>query len=192
MRRTAAVIGLATFLLAGCSPTYSSPDDRSHARGQAVLEQILTIDPQPRDVSVYGRFDGIGMTVSLSDMSFEASRDFLEQSLAVIGDSPLGKLPVSIQLHHASARDAPQPLKWLGFDPARSDRYFAAVEVWMTVLADAQAEFDGEFSVQASRVVGTVVVSDDRDLSVFRSELVSVLEAAGYTDPSILITTESG
>lgn len=187
MRRALAVAVGTIILLAGCAPTYSDPDDRSHERGDAVAEQILALTPQPSDVLVYGRYSGIGMTATLGDMSFADTRDFLEQSLDVIGDSPLGRLPVTITLGHASARDNSTPLKWLGYDPARADRYFAAVRLWMDVLADPETAFDDEFTVRADRAYGTVVVYDDRDLEAYRAELVAALEAAGYVEPGISV-----
>lgn len=186
--RIALAAAAVVLLLSGCAPSYSTPDERSHARGKVVSDQILAIEPQPRDVVVHGRYDGIGMSVSLGDMSFADTRSFVEQSLTIATASPLGALPIQMTFHHSSVRPARgQQLKWWGYDPARADRYYGAMQMWLDVLADTGTEFESDLTVQAVRVYGKILVFDDRDLDAYRAEIDATLTAAGYVNPGVVI-----
>lgn len=190
MRRIGAIALVAT-LLAGCAPTYESPDDRSHARGaeleRAMVEVMKEADPQPEDLDVWANYDAIRITMNVGDLTGPEIRDIVERALQTVSESRIASLPVRIQLRHDQASDAVRsmPLEWSGYDPARVERYFAAVDVWLAVLSDPDVEVEDEFSVQGSYVSVSILVFDDRDLDGYRSQLVAPLEAAGYVDPYV-------
>jgi hypothetical protein len=186
-RRAAAIAVIGALLLSGCAQQYDTPDDRSRAFGEAVGESLQDVEPQPDTLRVRGDFDGITVEASLGAMSFSETREFIEGALPVVEDSPLGSLPIRILLGHEAARSGSGGLEWRGYDPARSDRYFAAVQLWLDVLADPEVRVKERFDVQAAYVFGTVEVFDDRDLDAYRDELVAALEQAGYVDPSLTV-----
>ncbi|WP_440708726.1 hypothetical protein [Herbiconiux sp. YIM B11900] len=186
-RRLVVVAVVAVLLLSGCTPRYDTPDDRSQAFGDAVAETLRDVEPQPAELRVRGSSDGITLDARLGDLSSSDTRRFIEEALPLVGDSPLGALPVRLVLSHDDVRSGAGGLEWLGYDPARSDRYFSAVQLWLDVLADPGVRVGERFEVQAAYVSGTVEVFDGRDLEAYRSELVGVLEQAGYVDPSITV-----
>jgi len=185
--RRAAGIALIVGLLAGCSPVYENPDDRSHARGAELAEALANVEPQPLDLDVWANYDSIRITMDVGDLTGPEIRDIVEPMLQVVSESRIASLPVRIQLRHDQASDATHlmPLEWMGYDPARAERYFAAVEVWLMVLADPDVQFEEDFEVQGAYVSGHILVFDDRDIAAYRAELVATLEAAGYVEPYI-------
>lgn len=187
-RRLAAVAVVGALLLTGCTPQYATPDERSHAVGDAVAERLRDVDPQPADLRVTGSYDGIVVDAALADLSPDETRDFIETALRVVEESPLGAMPVRLILSHDDARSGGGVLEWRGYDPERSERYFAAVQLWLDVLADPGAKVDQTFEVEATTVHGSVEVFDDRDLAAYRADLLAALEQAGYVDPSLEVT----
>ena len=187
-RRLVAVAAVAVLLLSGCTQRYDSPDDRSHAAGDAVAESLRDIEPQPAELRTRGGFDGITLDARLEDMSASETRAFLEGALPVVAESPLGTMPIRIVLSHDGARSGSGSLEWRGYDPARAERYFAAVQLWLDVLADPGVRVEEKFDVQAAYVFGSVEVLDDRDVEAYRAELHGALEKAGYTAPSLRVT----
>ena len=193
-RRLAALAVVAVLLLSGCTQRYDSPDERSEAFGDEVAEKLKDIVPESAGLEVRGSFDGIVLESYIGEMSFAETRDFIETALPVIEDSPLGALPVRIVLTHEGSLgreglpSGSNTMEWRGYDPARSERYFAAVQLWLDVLADPGVQFKEKFDFEAAYVYGAVQVFDGRDLDTYRAELVGVLEQAGYTDPRILVT----
>ncbi|WP_291055391.1 hypothetical protein [Herbiconiux sp.] len=186
-RRLAAVAVVAVLLLSGCTPRYDTPDDRSQAFGDAVAETLSDVEPQPAELRVRGSYDGITLDARLGDLSSSDTLRFIEEALPLVGDSPLGALPIRLVLSHDDARSGVGGMEWLGYDPARSERYFSAVQLWLDVLADPGVQVEERFEVQAAFVSGSIEVFDGRDLDAYRSELVGVLEQAGYVDPSISV-----
>jgi hypothetical protein len=193
-RRLAAIAVVAVLLLSGCTQRYDSPDERAEAFGHEVAESLKDVEPRPADLQVRGNFDGIVLEAQLDQMSFSETRDFIEAALPVVEDSPLGALPVRIilthegSLSHEGLPSGSVSMEWRGYDPVRSERYFAAVQLWLDVLADPEVQFKEKFDVEAAYVYGAIEVFDGRDLDAYRAELVGVLEQAGYTDPRILVT----
>lgn len=189
-RRFAALALGALILLSGCAPTYATPDERSEARGDAIAEALAQLEPHPEEFRVDGSYDGVGIIADLGDLSFDETREFLEGALTAVDESPLGSLPVTFDLSHSAEATPSQHLKWWGYDPARSERYFAAVEVWLSVLADPGVRFEDEFSVAAPYVFGMVLVLDDRDIVAYREGLADILEEGGYFEPGIYVRPE--
>lgn len=189
-RRVAAAAAVAALLLTGCAPQYATPDERSGSFAEPVAEKVKELDPQPDEVRVRSGFDGITVEAYLDDMSYSDTREFIEGVLPIVEDSPLGAMPVRLLLGHAKEGQdtASGTLEWLGYDPARSDRYFAAVEVWLDILADAGVQFDDRFQVQAAYVFGEIRVLDGRDIDAYSAEVIAKLEQAGYVEPSIVFT----
>ena len=194
MIRRMAVIALVVAVLAGCAPVYETPDDRSHARGAELAEALTTALPESLDVDleVWANYDTIRITMDLGDLAAPEIRGIVEDTLQVVSESRIASLPVRLQLRHDQAGSATRsrPLEWMGYDPARVERYFAAVDVWLTALADPGVQFDQDFDVRSAYVSVHITVIDDRDLEAYRAELVAMLEAAGYVDP--FVTVEAG
>lgn len=188
-RRVAAVVAVVgALLVSGCTQQYATPDERSHAVGEAVAESLRDVEPQPADLSVRGGFDGIVLEADLADLSPSETRDFIEAALPVMEESPLGAMPARLIFRHDDSRSGGGVLEWRGYDPERSERYFAAVQLWLDVLADPGAKVKQKFEVEATTVYGAVEVFDDRDLDAYRAQLEAALEQAGYVEPSLEVT----
>lgn len=186
-RRTATAALVAVLFLTGCTQQYETPDDRSHAFGADVSETIRQLDPLPTHLRVRGGFGGIVIEAYLDRMSYDEVRRFVEGALAAVDDSPLGSLPVRLMLSHESAQPDSGTLEWRGYDPARAERYFGAVQLWLDALADPGVRVEEWFSVRAADVTGTISVLDGRDVDAYRAELVGALELAGFPSPSLSV-----
>lgn len=190
-RRIAAVAAaaIAALLLIGCAPQYATPDERSESVAEPVAEEVNKLDSAPDDVRVRSSFDGITVEAHLGDMSYAETRAFIEDALPIVEDSPLGTMPVRLLLGHAQegSVSGSGTLEWLGYDPERAGRYFAAVQVWLDTLADPGVQFDEPFQVQAVAVFGEISVLDDRDVDAYSAEVTAQLEQAGYVEPRIIV-----
>lgn len=191
MRRGAAIAILAVLLLSGCTQRYDSPDDRSEAFGDAVAEQLRDVDTTPDDLRVYGGFDGIVFDAFLDRRSFAETRAFIESARSAADDSPLGDLPVRFVLSHRDTGQGTGTLEWRGYDPARSDRYYAALRLWLDVLADPGVQIKEKFEVEAATVFASVEVSDGRGLEAYRTQLVEAFQAAGFPEPRVEVEVEA-
>lgn len=190
----AAAAAVAALLLTGCAPQYATPDERSESFAEPVAEAVNELDSAPEDVQVRSSFDGIVLEARLGDMSYAETRAFIEQALPIVEESPLGTMPVRLLLSHTQQGSGQQgavagstTLEWRGYDPARADRYFAAVQVWLDTLADPGVQFDETFQVQAAAVFGDISVVDGRDLDAYSAEITAQLEKAGYVEPRIIV-----
>lgn len=185
----ATAVAIATLLLTGCGPQYATPDERSESFAEPVSDAVNELDSAPDDVRVRSSSDGITLEAFLGDMSYAETRAFIEEALPIVEQSPLGTLPVRLLLRHE--QDGPDSgsgtLEWLGYDADRSDRYFAAVQVWLDTLADPGVQFDEPFQVQAVAVFGEISVLDDRDVDAYSAEVAVQLEQAGYVEPRIIV-----
>lgn len=186
----AAAAAITALLLTGCAPHYATPDERSESFAEPVSEAVNELDSAPDDVQVRSSFDGITLEAFLGDMSYDETRAFIEDALPIVEDSPLGTMPVRVVLRHMheGAESGSGTLEWLGYDPERADRYFAAVQVWLDTLADPGVQFDEPFQVQAVAVYGEISVLDDRDVDAYSAEVIAQLEQAGYVEPRIVVT----
>ena len=111
----------------------------------------------------------------------ESLRDVAPECIGVGATGSLEGVWVCAHLGQSATLD------WRGYDPARAERYFGAVQLWLNVLADPGVQFNEVFDVQAAYVYGSISVFDDRDLETYRAELMDALEKAGYTDPLIVV-----
>ena len=189
-RRFAGLAGLAlvgTLLLSGCAPQYTDPDDRSASFGAAVAAELKDLQPHPDEVRVRGDYDGISLDIQLGDMSFDDSRAFIESALPIIQDSPLGAMPVRFVLSHEATPSGGGGLEWRGYDPARADRYFGALQLWFDILADPGVKVDEPFQLEAAKVWGSITVLDGRDPDLYRADLLARLAQIGYADPYLAV-----
>ncbi|KQM57530.1 hypothetical protein [Agreia sp. Leaf210] len=192
-RRLATIAVVAVLLLSGCAQGYDSAEERARASAEELAESLRDVAPESIGVGATGSLEGVWVSARLDQTSFAETRDFLEDALPVVEDSPLGSLPIHVSLVYeggASREGMPSgsaTLDWRGYDPARAERYFGAVQLWLNVLADPGVQFNEVFDVQAAYVYGSISVFDDRDLETYRAELVDALEKAGYTDPLIVV-----
>lgn len=189
IRRIVAVALVTAVLLTACAPTYETPDDRSHARGDELEEAMQKLDPLPRNLRVFANYDAAWINMSTDDMTGPEIRDIVEQALDIFAESRIASLPLRIQISHDQASDGQKgtPLDWRGYDPERAERYYTAMDVWLSVLDDPNLQLDDEFVVQGAYVFARILVFDARDIAAYRAEVVATLEAAGYVDPGIYV-----
>lgn len=187
-RHLAAVAVVSALLLSGCAPQYATPDERSRSFGSDVAEELKNVETQPDELRVGASYDGITIDAQLGTMSPADSRAFIEEALPIIQDSPLGAMPVRFVFRHEDARSGGGGLEWRGYDPAQAERYFAAVELWLDVLADPGVELKERFEIEGSYFYGSVGVLDDRDVQAYRDDLVVALERAGFAEPFMTVS----
>lgn len=193
LARVIALALAAGVLLTGCAPTYETPDDRSHARGDelevAITEALENVNPQPTDVRVFANYDSAWVTMRTGDMTGTEVRAVIERVLEAFSESRIASLPFRIEVSHDQAGDGMKstPLDFWGYDPEHIERYFTGMDVWLSVLDDPDLQLDEEFRVQAGYVFARILVFDDRDIEAYRAEVVATLEAAGYVDPGIYV-----